>query len=571
MSTLLQKGNGKGKSYLHVRAGKYQNVNDMRKGIMQDTVFHSSLPYLTIDKQYTITARKASPHSNWSVRSHFFDFPDEMVTDLANDYMFIGVAFSGSTAIGIQTDALGITIYQKAAVNRWVPASVYTNVGGNFIANAGFFFTTKTKLSSTAQFCDYKNGNNPAVGSGRYVRGNTATTVNVKATHWPYLNKYSRSLVYNQGYNVKYNFAYPGPSIDKVVFYRLNLKATTSGYRYTSKAPSSGSIKLSKREFKINGRDYLSGIKHLVFTGKTTRGRKLSLKQTGSTKIPANLSFKGSRVDGNVPPFAVPTNVQSIGAYKTVYSAGGYGYMPAISANNTVEVFGNGDCLQHSGYGTTNADTAKAAVGRSRGRYQASVFEITKIPKVNSIEFGKDLLKINGNYTLYSPSKKPTAMFGDTKNLQLKPAVLRNFPEGRTEVVEDSITLDKVGSTVHLVYSIQEMVKGKYQCYHTNTRFSNNLFYNVEGSAPELMPRIASLRDGECAPVGSITYFASDVSKTSRWGYAIAATNYVLRRRGSKIELVALGLTGYELQMKGSAKVSMPKLKLSVARLFGGE
>lgn len=562
MSTLLQKGSSPGNSYLHVRAGKYQNVNELRNGIKHDTVFHSSLPYLQVDKQYTIQARHAGDDSNWSVRSHFFDFPQDMIKDLQSNKMFIGIMFSGSTAMAIQTDALGVCIHQKGSqAGGRIPQTINIRVGANFIANSGCYFTNRTGLTSTAQYCKYKWGY--AAGAHVELRG-TVGVLNVEPKQWSYLNKESRCMIFNQGRNYGWPYAYEGPVPDKAVFYRLNMTADTSGFHYSSQAPSTGSIKLSKAGLSINGRDYLSNIQYLMFTGRGKKGERVAPYHGGQV-IPANLIYKGSRIDDTMHPFALPTNIGSWNS--PVYSAGSLGYIPAITANKTVEVFGNGDCFQHIWGPSKEPTPAKSMVTRCRAKYTASFFEIAKIPKIERIEFGRDLLKVNGNYTVYSPTHKPTAMLGGTQTLTMRPALLRSFKEGSTEIVEDSVSLGDMGTTAHIIYSVQSMAAGKHQVYYDHPNLSKELYYNIKGSLPELMPRIASLRDQECCPVGTVTLVGANVGS----GYAIATVQYVLRRRGNQIQLVALGLNGYNDTSPGMLRVTVPQMKLSIARLFGGE
>lgn len=559
MSLLIEKHNGE--ALMHATSTRHEDINEMRQGVLPDTLFHSTLPYLTIDGEYTSGDARFSnntvftqslggrpPQQKLTITGqlYLYDFPQALIDDLAAGHMFLvfGETDDG-TYISTNADALGLEASCGYSYFTFTTAYVRNGQTDSSFHGPGIYFSS---IANPADASAFQNGCAGFMANTTSV-GQTSLTANYRANSHSYLNKNSKSALYFRAYNDPadgtQDYSYTGPMIRRFRFFKVNLKHTAdSGFIYTPLVSSPESVEIDNSKILINNTDFLSGKKYLVYKGTNKKGNALTPEYPSSKIVPGVLQYP---LNFFYNTYTVFSNfmVGRTGRQGVHYrSRAGMGHMAAVRADNTVDCVIN-DVLSDTDqefYNITAAqyNTVRSHLEGAAAAYDIPIYEMVDFPNpITSVTMSEDSLVLNNNHVLYGPGVFPVSQVGEYRNIVIPGATRVLSGSGTFEYLEASIDLPKLPTVAHILMSMNGIPNGSGR-FDPSPGALVNIYYNWNNNyanVAELSLRLAALKDNDRLFLGSITT-SSSITRDSSITYQVdAMTTYTLRRVMGKLEL----------------------------------
>lgn len=608
MSTFIGRDN-KGRGTLHVTSREHSEA-DMKTGVLESTLFHTDIPFIRTNDSYNATLKVREP---WDKKFNaaaieVWQFPPAMISKIRAGYLFIGIATlsSGATMMinadkfctsasirrGTGTSASSIAYLYG---HRLPASELQSNQGRQ--ESLRFAYTNNTNIVQYHDFNEvprksaafqkwYAKSTNQSYLASGYSFGHIKYPVDYGVDYslepnTPYISKNTTGLVVYRSRDFKpdatstfqCNFSEKGhstevPTVTGIKFYALDIKATTSGYQpIPLTTGSSREVKIDNTSILINKVDYLSDLQYIVFRGTYSDGATTIPVFPGSTPIAANLQASSSVISGY--PVGQLPSYNEVYNYNTVGPRTPVACMKGEKANS----YSYGIFLSdYSSIASLNMNSTFSLTNNILSSYKCSVYEIVKLPKIRSVEFTPDSLKLNGNVTLYSKTHQPLACISKEYHLNLV-AQNRTIQAGTpSSVLEDSVSLGSEMTSrgaAHLLWGLSKLTTGsaayvKWSALpdKVSTSVPSNML-NIADQSPNLM----AIEDGKYVNIGAHLIDCS-------WGHSGIAekTNvtvtYSLRKNGSKLELWSHAkLINSHPSYNRSVVYKIPALSISAVRL----
>lgn len=541
----------------HVRKTDGLSVAAMKGGVQDDTLFHSSLPYLQVVASATATKTSTLSHNspaNVSADKYVtqnvdvFTIPDTIQTHLLSDKCCLVIATysDGSKSL---VDFSPKLISYKSRFNGSVTArsavANTTNALGSWTDNYGWialdFIPTSYPM---AQSSGLTTTTFPPSGSRAYVSTNNAAidlTLNESAaTH---LNRNSKSLCFTRcnGDITKPNDANywwlpavkaASPTPTSLEFLVLNMSSSDASLTFSPLAPNATDLKMFKGGFLIGGTDILKG--------KTF----LSLDKPNVTvgSIVDTTSFAGGLklISATTYPFSYPSAfiLFSNNGSDTRITATGAGaplllgaYSGGITRNLYYQVYN----LIPDNWSTA---TYTNAINTELTKYTTDTFKKITIPNVvSSCELSADVLKINGS-TIFS-SATPVIYPASTGSVPLVvPSFTITANSASTETILSTFNIQKPASRFILIYHTNLFSTLPMTSSDSATGSDIIINFNKRKATPNLGMQMVTLSEGQSCLISRFedTFTAENTSSIDTG--ASRTITYMFKRVGSTIQLI---------------------------------
>lgn len=431
-TTFMGRDNNNNPCY-HVRKGDGLSVADMKAGVQDDTLFHSSLPYLQVVE--TIDVGMSGEYSYGYDNLKVFNFPANLNNYLNNRYICLVSA--------LLSDGSRVNIENIPLISSMVSEGLY-DFGTRFI---------RPRSSASMSFAAINGFSflNTAIGSGSL--GDISTEGLRTNGYWPdntnlacsagsgsILQAGSRTCIYRS----KRIGAYAYLSPVSIRFIILNITSLSSYINYST-INYSGDIKISPGGFFIGGSNILSG-KGFLSVGSTNVGNG-GFAQSNDYIGTSKMSL------GNLNSLALP-----FGSSLYRFTNTGVSELNGYLSNSGMVITapsGGGTVSQKEQW--SSESQASSLVSTYSGKLSLDTFKISNIPSnISGCIFTKDNLTVNG-VQLYSPNNS------NLININTQPARLyigavqglnvAGFTNGYTEVVA-TVSVQKPNSKLGILYNI---------------------------------------------------------------------------------------------------------------------
>ena len=433
MPTTFMGRDNNGKPCYHVRKTNGLSVADMKAGVQDDTLFHSSLPYLQVVE--TIDVGLSGEYSYNYDNLKVFNFPANLNNYLNNRYIcLVSALLSDGSRVNVENIPL-ISSMLSEGLYDFGTASINPRSSGSmsFAAINGFYFL------------------NAAIGSA--TLGDISTEGLLTKGFWPdntnltcsagsgsILQATSRACIYRS----KRIGAYAYLSPVSIRFIVLNITSLSSYINYTT-MNYSGDIRISSSGFFIGGSNILSG-KGFLSVGSTSIGNGGYVQANDYVGI-SKMSL------GNLNSLALP-----FGSSLYRFTNPGVSTLNGYLSDSGMVVSapsGGGSVSQKEQWSSQSRESS--LVSTYSGKLMLDTFKISNIPSnISGCVFTKDNLTVNG-VQLYSPNNS------NLININTEPARLyigavqglsvSGFTNGYTEVVA-TVAVQKPNSKLGILYNI---------------------------------------------------------------------------------------------------------------------
>lgn len=538
MSLYIGKDNS-GNGIIHATANEH-SIATLKAGVTEDTLFHSDIPFIRIGKTYTLsrTYNEALPGaytSNFSTAAQYWAFPSAMRTDMANGYTFIGLAtLSDGSVVQINSDKfcahLMVTRTYGGSTfpfGQLGHAQEYGGCPGNGLR---FCFPNSTNISKYYNDNYYGGDDRNALwehgGANSYVGGggwmvNTNGVSSGGGNAPPYMTDRSRGVLALRcarglnGPDIKLNDVYSGksagasstPDISGIKFYRMEVKATSSGFNPVALSGSKpGEVYIDNNDLLTNGSDHLSGLDYIVFRGFYTDGAYSSEVIPGSIGIPGT-AYHANNSLGGYPHGILPSYSHFL--YTGAANLPGHRRPTPVLQGTRARVmaYGNFTGQQMTGLsGTITPTSAFNSTTSILGYLDMGVFEIASLPNVNQIELTNTKLRINNSVDVYSTSRQPAAVIAETRTLDINSARRSLSSTSMTSIREGRVYIGG-GDNIHFMYSSRGVSTADLRIY--NYWSYSGRSYTMDPPSDvindvDLLPQLAALPNGKQMNIGTV-------------------------------------------------------------------
>lgn len=524
MPTTFMGRDNNGKPCYHVRKTNGLSADAMKSGVQDDTLFHSSLPYLQVLD--TIDVGLSGEYSTVRV----FNFPASLNNYLNNRYVCLASA--------LLSDGTRVCIDNIPMVSSMIAEGSY-DYGTAFIRPRGMGVVTSVPTSgfyflNTAIYSSDANGD--VTVSGLYNSGYwpDSTVLNNSTGSGSMLQSASRTCIYRRSSTGKVAYLVPV----SIRFIVLNM-TSLYGYLNYSTMNYSGDIRLSHDGFFIGGTNILAGKGFLAMTASNLYnghytpandyigGTKISLSNLNSLTLPYGSSLQY---------FSNP----GVSVLNGFLSANGM----VLSAPST-----GGTLSQKEQWSSESRATSR--VSTYENKLKIDTFKITNIPSNTSgCTFTRDNLTVNG-VQLYSPDSSNLINLNTTPTRLAIPAIqgiaISSFNDGSVEIVS-SFSINKPNSKLGLLFNISHysnptnVVITSGGIGSTNTVTSNMSNYS---SSEFLGANLAILEIGDCLPICNINCsmnveisLATSQGKYSYWGIGCGVSYFFYRLDTNTVQII---------------------------------
>lgn len=483
MPTTFMGRDNNGRPCYHVRKADGVTVSAMKSGVADDTLFHSSLPYLQVVE--TIDVGLSGEYSYKYDNLKVFNFPANLNNYLNNRYIcLVSALLSDGSRVNVENIPLissmvseGLYDFGTQSINPMSWGSM------SFAAINGFSFLNAAINSATLGDISTE---------GLAIKGfwPDNTNLSCSAGSGSILQATSRTCIYRS----KRIGAYAYLSPVSIRFIVLNITSLSSYINYTT-MNYSGDILISHSGFFIGGSNILSG-KGFLSVGSTSIGNGSYAKANDYIGI-SKMSL------GNLNSLALPFG-SSLYRFTNpgVSTLNGY-----LSSSGMVlsAPSGGGSVSQKEQWSSGSRESS--LVSTYSDKLTLDTFKISNIPSnISGCVFTKDNLTVNG-VQLYSPDNS------NLININTEPARLyigavqglnvSNFTNGYTEVVS-TIAVQKPNSKLGILYNISHFGHSTdivISC--AGIRTTNTITFDMaaQSSSEFLGANLAILNIGDTIPI----------------------------------------------------------------------
>lgn len=559
MATTYIGRDNNGKPCYHVRKGDNISVANMKAGVQDDTLFHSSLPYLHVVHSATATKTSTLSHNapaNISNSAYYvtqnidiFSIPSSVRTYLQSGSCCIAVATYSDGSKGMIDFSPKLLSYKHKFANSVVTARTAiintTNANGPGTDNFGWLALDYIPTSyPISQGTGLTTTTFPPVGSRGYLNTNNAainlTLAESASTH---LNSLSQCLVFTR---CNGDITKPGdadywwlpavkavaPTPTSVEFMVLNMTSLDATLTFAPLAPNATDIKMFKGGFLVGGTDILKGKTFLsldkpnITSGSTVDAASF----TGCLKLTTTTSY----------PFSYPSAfvLANDGGSNTITctNAGAPlllgNYAGTINRNLYYQVYNVAPASDFSTAVFTNVIDAELT------KYNTDTFKKISIPSaISSCEVSQDTLKING-LTMFS-SNTPIIYPASTSDVPIiVPSYSISANSVSEKVVLNTFNIAKPASRFILIYHTNYFNSTNYTSSDSVTGCSLTIDFNRRQSKPNLGMHLVTLSEGQSCLIARFedTFDIQNSSGVETRGSR--TITYMFKRVGNTIQLI---------------------------------
>ena len=534
-TTFIGRDNNNNPCY-HVRKGNGLSVADMKAEVQDDTLFHSSLPYLHVVAIAStgVTGsftRTGTQHVNEDY--YVFNIPQSIKNLLQSNYTCICIATWSNGGRSLIDITPHVTTWKRrinSAIGRAISTIPFpiANSSGWWALN---YIPSNSGLGVGGGLLD----------GGQYL-AEAYTDVNgsLDSNSASFLNRDSQCLVFQFGngavpYNMNFNQAEyaTAPIPSAVEFYVMNSTVNTN-LNFQGFGASSGDIRITRDGLYIGGSNVLSGA---VFV--TT-----SELNVGAGSGITNGSFSGELKLGtlalpyNTPPFSYRHKASYDSKDNTTANTAG-GVTPVVLAAN------GGIISQYKYYRLgnyyTNTSSANLPgyqnfityVDSSLGYYATDTFILKSIPSnVNSCMFSKDSLYVNGleffnaNTSFIRGSSGPAGIDIPAYNYTGSTA-------GIHEEVLNTFAVKTPNTNLIMFYNVNKFTLNPLTGYDNITGGTVTLYPTARQYVDNLGMKLVCLSNGQYCHL--ITF--SDIYESTSGTNSVIVT-YCFRRIDNTVQLI---------------------------------
>lgn len=550
MPTTFMGRDNNGKPCYHVRKADGVTVSDMKSGVADDTLFHSSLPYLQVVVEATATKTKSLSKQTFSTTTlgftnyyDIFTIPSTITAQLAakKGVLVICTWSDGSTSL-VEISPVIAGWKSKRAAYSGVPTmySAGASAIGNFaqlgmtgwyalpyIPSTGDFSATGVKTAD--QVATLANNN-----SGGSLTINNSTTC--------HLTTNSKCIVFHRANGsdlgsppdlVRACYA-ESPTPISLRFLVLNV--TINDTMSYSTLNYSGDIKLQKSGLYIGGVNILSGKSFIqVNSSSKVPGNAATGEFTGSMKV------SNATLPNNQPPFGTTTK------YNKPYSDTSHNEIGGV----TPYIFGllNGSIVNKYYLSVHNLAPATAGsagytslvsyMKSALSYYSVDTFSVKDVPSnVSSCVMNDTSLYVNGTQIFSSASPFIYPALSVTSQIDIPAFTYSGSSVGVFDTTLATFTVAKPSNRLTILYHTNKLANATVSMSDTMT--NGTLTYNLTSKSlnDNLNLRIASLSDNQrihLATFAATRYYDPVSSSLQPFG---ASVTYMMSRVGSTISII---------------------------------
>lgn len=529
----------------HVRKTDGLTASAMKAGVQDDTLFHSSLPYLQVLAD--VSVGKTSSLSKWFPSTNItkygfnayidvFTIPSSISSHLQAGHMCLCVATysDGSTgAIDLSTGLFSELhrftgeVTTKSARVGTIPASdpyggssgwwalplVPTTYDSSIASCSKTTATTKTTSNLTTTLTESTTSYLAADSiSLCFQRHNGTITKPRDADYW-----------FMPAVNAK------APIPTNVRFLVLNLTITGASMTFNGLGANGTDIKLSKAGFLINESNILAG-KTFLSVDKADIGSGSSVTSTSFT---GNLKL----ITSSIYPFSYPNARISHGALTSdtrVSSAGATA--PLLLSNYSgVVVQQPNYCVLNMSALNWDLSSFLTTISAEYTKYNTDAFKLVTIPATSSCEVAADYLKINGSVVFNATTP---LIYPATSGAV--PIIVQTFTlsgaTGDSTTVLATFNINKPANRFILCYHVNLFDSTNFSFYSSVTNSTNVINFGKRNYTPNLGAQLVTLAEGQSCRVLGCTS-AYQISGNSETGGG-ALVLYTFKRVGSTVQLI---------------------------------
>lgn len=486
MATTFLGRDNNGNPCYHVRKGNGLSVDQMKSGVQDDTLFHSSLPYLQVLDR--ITVGKSYALNNNPIYYDVFNFPSNLITYLNSKKLILASA--------VMTDGSRINISNIPRFSCMISEGLYdfgtSSIRPRFTAKLsmgslnGFYFINSSVSTVSGALGDITYDTN---GSGNYqdqvLNGSGGSGYNLQTT--------SRSCIYRSERLGAYNYL----DVSYIDFIILNINSSFGSLNYSSINPNNSDIRIDSTGLYIGGSS--------ILTGKGFLGVGSSNKYNGSY-APSNDFIGADKITlNNLGTLTIPYCSSLF-----YYSNPGVSVIAGFENSNGVL-----SCVNING-GTVTYKESWSSESRSSSRIDTFInklsidtFKISSIPYNNGCVFTKDNLKVNG-VELYSVNNSNLITFNsNVDRFYIAPVsgiTYSSVTDGQIDVLA-SFNVIKPNTTLGILYNLSHYgISNNVVCSGSGIGAPNNATFNLGNYANEdsLLGNMGILNVGDCIPLATI-------------------------------------------------------------------
>lgn len=590
-----------------------QTEAQLKAGINEKTLFHSDLPFIRVGATYnlSLTSREARPSGYPQMRaaSEYWAFPTDMKNDLIAGYVFIGYAtLSDGSTVQIESDKYGVysetvRVHSSQGGGNWSFYCFGHNQEGDAATGNGLRFsfpTTRVDIFSSVNTTTpawFVNTYGPRLWSqysGGWAGRNSTSAETSTGNMAPYLKRNSSGVLMTRtGRFGKYQSSSSQTNVDdcisgrstgvqetpyatSIVFYRLQVKANTSGfYPVALSQPNPGEMYIDNSQLLSNGANHLSNMKYIKFRAFAADNTTVSPTTPGGIILPGNV-YTYSQSNSGWPAGTLGVQANTLINHNTVRTLDVAGfrkpYAVYVGGKYRTYTYGNFTCsvttIASSITPTSTMDSAITALDN----YQGALYELVSIPSVSRIEFDNTSFRINDSIDLYTPTNQPVACIGENRQLSLGTATRTIYPGGVVATLEDSINLGSgLGSHLHLMYGIAKISASDQYIYskweHTGGVTSFNAPSDAETTDPDLGANLIAIPQNAYVPIGTMRFTGEDRYSPPD-DHAAVGVSLCLRYTGTTVQLWTLAR--HTSSVTGYMQYQMPRARINIMRLTSG-
>lgn len=549
----------------HVRKTNGLSSADMKAGVQDDTLFHSSLPYLKV--LHTETIGKSSTLSGDYYRTitvtHYYDIFN--LSSSVKNYLASGYACLATVIWSDGSESIIDINPYNSAYKYFYPAgggipNIY-HAFASVVANSPMFgsigWWALNYIPTSANPGDSAgilNGDQFA-SIGQSTSGASISVTNNSPT---YLNPGSQCLVFHRG-NGSYisrpesdfveTATSPTPSSIRLTI--LNITINTS-WSFLGLGITSGDIKISKAGLVIGGTNIFSGAKFLTLDSydKVSGDSVTAGSFTGNLKV-SSPTYPAFSYMGKIAGVSSNTATPHICGVTPVVLAAGAG---AISQKSYYRVVNRApSSLSSAGYSSmVNAITSTFS------SYSVDTFKILSIPTSNSCTMSANNLIVNNTsiFTGVAPILYPTK--GITGTIDVGTYTFSSSSAQSTMEVLATFSVP-TNTRLSLVFNCNKFLIINQTSYDSIT--GGTVTYNMQSRyyTDNLGIKLCSLSEGQYCHI--LTFVDNVANNKSNLGISIV---YMFKRVGSTVQLIRQVL---KTVSNGTQRLTIPGFRVNYMQL----
>ena len=434
MPTTFMGRDNNNKPCYHVRKTDGLSATAMKDGVQDDTLFHSSLPYLQVLE--TIDVGLSGEYAYNSDNLKVFNFPANLNNYLNNRYIcLVSALLNDGSRVNIENIPLISSMVSEGLYDFGTKFITPRSSGSiSFAAINGFSFLNTAITSATL-------GNIST--EGLLIKGfwPDNTTLTCSAGSGSILQSASRTCVYRSKRIGEYSYLSPV----SIRFIVLNMTSLYGNINYSNMNYQEGDIKISSSGFFIGGNNILSG-KGFLSVGSTNAGNGSYVQANdyvGTSKISlSNLNTLSLPLGSSLYRFNNP-GVSTLNGYLS-------------NSGMVLSAPSNAGTVSQKEQWSSESRTS-SLVSTYSNKLTLDTFKISHVPSnVSGCVFTKDNLTVNG-VQLYSPGNSNLININTTPARLYVGAVqglnVRDFTNGYTEIV-GTMSVQKPNSKLGILYNV---------------------------------------------------------------------------------------------------------------------